>query len=131
MPIATIGERCRRAVSFADALPVLPISVAGAVVAGRPDPAACRRGSAVDRAGRASSSSSGAASAVVTNPISKAMLYPRRLRLSRATPSFSPRSPAARASDAVMMLVGAELKVVPVTIHIPLKEVIGALTTER
>ena len=53
---------------------------------------------------------------------------PRRLRLSRShrvsCASCRPRGP----DSAVMMLAGDGLKVVPVTIHLPLKDVLGALS---
>ena len=73
---------------------------------------------------------SGAASAVVTNPISKATLASAGFGFPGHT-EFLAALAGREASDAVMMLVGEGLKVVPVTIHIPLKDVIGALSTER
>ena len=52
---------------------------------------------------------------------------------SPATPNISPGSPRSRPAIAVhpvMMLWSPELAVVPVTIHLPLREVVARLTTE-
>jgi 4-hydroxythreonine-4-phosphate dehydrogenase len=114
---------------FAKALPVLPVPVAGNIVAGRPEPAAA---GAVQQSIEQAVAlvHGGEVSAVVTNPISKAILaragfaFPGHTEFLAALAGCEP-------SDAVMMLVGGDLKVVPVTIHIPLKEVMGALTEER
>lgn len=124
--IEAIGEPAVATRLFAKALPVLPIAVLGDVVPGRPDPAAApaiqqsiQRALALVR--------EGAASAIVTNPISKAVLYRAGFPFPGHT-EFLARLAGREASDAVMMLVAGDLKVVPVTIHIPLKEVINALT---
>ncbi|EAV46403.1 4-hydroxythreonine-4-phosphate dehydrogenase [Stappia aggregata IAM 12614] len=76
---------------------------------------------------------SGVACALVTNPINKAALY----RTGFAFPGHTeylgalakkhwPGEPA----KPVMMIAGPELMVVPVTIHIPLRDVPSALTTD-
>ena len=68
------------------------------------------------------------AAAVVTNPVAKNVLY--RVRLCRARPyriprpGSPPRRPASRCMP-VMMLWSPELAVVPVTIHLPLREVVS------
>jgi 4-hydroxythreonine-4-phosphate dehydrogenase len=104
---------------------VLPIPVPGPVVAGRPDPAASaaiqasiERAVALVRAGEAS--------AVVTNPISKAGLTRTGFAFPGHT-EFLAHLAGAPAS-AVMMLAGGGLRVVPVTTHLPLKDVPGALS---
>lgn len=75
---------------------------------------------------------SGVTSAIVTNPISKAVLYdagfehPGHTEFLAAlakTPNEAPLLP-------VMMLAGPELRAVPVTIHIPLMQVMTHLTTD-
>jgi len=71
----------------------------------------------------------GAARAVVTNPVSKAVLYRAgfgfpghtEFLASLANPSGAPPLP-------VMMLVAQEIKIVPVTVHIPLKDVAATLS---
>jgi 4-hydroxythreonine-4-phosphate dehydrogenase len=115
---------------FPEALPVLPVKVAGTVIAGQPDQAAKQ---AVEQsiAHAVGLVQQGSARAVVTNPVSKSMLY----RAGFAFPGHTEYLAALAAGDGrpvlpVMMLASGSLKVVPVTIHIPLKEVPLALTKE-
>jgi 4-hydroxythreonine-4-phosphate dehydrogenase len=73
VPIAAIAEAEAAEARFAEELPVLPITVAGAVILGRPNIAAAP---AVQQSieGAVRLVQSGEARAIVTNPISKAML---------------------------------------------------------
>lgn len=125
VPIASVADPQIAVERFAEELPVLPVPVPGPVVAGRPDPAASvaiqhsiERAVALVRAGEAS--------AIVTNPISKAALT----RTGFAFPGHTEflAHLAGAPARAVMMLAGPDLKVVPVTIHLPLKEVPAALS---
>jgi len=127
--IATVGEAAEAPSLFAKTLPVLPVSIAGDVVAGRPDSAAA---GAVQRSIERAVElvRAGTASAVVTNPISKAILIHAGFGFPGHT-EFLARLAGLDASDVVMMLAAPELKVVPVTIHIPLKEVMAALDEGR
>jgi 4-hydroxythreonine-4-phosphate dehydrogenase len=126
--IEAIREPAAATRLFAEALPVLPIAVSGSVVPGRPDPAAAAAIQlSIERA--VALVLEGNASAVVTNPISKAALYRAGFPFPGHT-EFLAELAGLAASDAVMMLVAGDLKVVPVTIHIPLKEVISALTQD-
>jgi 4-hydroxythreonine-4-phosphate dehydrogenase len=125
VPIARVDDPVIAVERFAEELPVLPIPVPGPVVAGRPDPAASaaiqasiERAVALVRAGEAS--------AVVTNPISKAGLTRTGFAFPGHT-EFLAHLAGAPAS-AVMMLAGGGLRVVPVTIHLALKDVPGALS---
>jgi 4-hydroxythreonine-4-phosphate dehydrogenase len=124
--IEPIGDPAAAARLFAHALPVLPVPMSGPAIPGRPDPeAAAAVRQSIEQA--VALVLGGAARAVVTNPISKAVLY----RAGFAFPGHTEflADLAGRApTDAVMMLVAADLKVVPVTIHIPLHQVPGALT---
>jgi 4-hydroxythreonine-4-phosphate dehydrogenase len=127
--IEALGDVADAPSVFADALPVLPISVDGPVVAGHPDPAAAPAVlQSIERA--VSLVRDGAASAAVTNPISKATLTRAGFGFPGHTEFLAVLS-GRNTSDAVMMLVGGGLRVVPVTIHMPLKTVIGALTEAR
>ena len=127
--IEAIGEVSATAAIFADALPVLPMTVARPVVAGRADPEnAAVVQQSIEQA--VALVRKGAASAVVTNPISKATLTRAGFGFPGHT-EFLAALARREASDAVMMLVGDDLKVVPVTIHLPLNEVMGVLTKER
>ncbi len=73
---------------------------------------------------------SGAAAAVVTNPINKKSLYDAGFNHPGHTEFLGTLSAAwtGRPGTPAMMLAGPELKAVPVTIHIPLKEVPTALS---
>ncbi len=73
----------------------------------------------------------GEASGIVTNPIQKEALYEVGFKFQGHT-DFLAALAKRHGYDAydVMMLVGADLRAVPVTVHIPLSEVPKALTTE-
>jgi 4-hydroxythreonine-4-phosphate dehydrogenase len=74
---------------------------------------------------------SGVAGAVVTNPINKKALYEAGFQHPGHTEFLGTLSAAwtGTAARPVMMLAGPELKAVPVTIHIPLREVAATLST--
>ena len=125
--ISALGEAPRH---FPDALPVLPIPLAAPVRPGAPDVAsvpAVQR--SIEEAVRLALA--GEAAAVVTNPISKATLYRGGFTFPGHTEYLAS---LAKGDDVaplpVMMLVGADLRVVPVTIHIPLRDVPGALNAD-
>jgi 4-hydroxythreonine-4-phosphate dehydrogenase len=130
VPIATIGEVEAAEARFAEELPVLTVAVAGDVVPGRPDTAAAPavQGS-IEQAVRLAQG--GEARAIVTNPTSKAMLYRGGFTFPGHTEYLAALGAAAgKAPQPVMMLAGDGLRVVPVTIHIPLKDVVPALSKE-
>jgi 4-hydroxythreonine-4-phosphate dehydrogenase len=117
---------------FADALPVLPLRHgAGAVEPGRPDSAGAPGTiEAIDRA--VELTRAGRAAAVVTNPIAKHVLYEAGFRHAGHTEYLAslcapPGDPPPRP---VMLLWSEELAVVPVTIHVPLRDVPALLTAE-
>jgi len=70
---------------------------------------------------------SGSASAVVTGPVSKEQLYSIGFRHPGQTEFVAERCGIASA-NVVMMLAGPTLRTVPVTTHIPLRDVPDALT---
>ena len=117
--------------TFKSALPVVDIGVAVSAEPGHPDqssaPAAI---AAISRA--VADVSAGTASAIVTNPVAKNVLY----RSGFAEPGHTEflgklvEAMTGAAARPVMMLWSPELAVVPVTIHLPLKEVVGKLTVE-
>lgn len=129
VPIATVdAEEVRGA--YRAALPVVPLGTAVSAEPGSPDPvwAASVRQS-IERA--VTLVRGGHAGAVVTNPISKAMLY----RAGFEYPGHTEYMAALASQDGVtprpvMMLWSEMLAVVPVTIHLPLSAVPAALTTE-
>lgn len=71
----------------------------------------------------------GATAAVVTNPIHKATLKGEGFAHPGHTEYLAEL--AGDGSIPVMMLAGPELRVVPVTVHVPLRSVPGDLTSER
>jgi 4-hydroxythreonine-4-phosphate dehydrogenase len=129
VPIATVDPATAGA-AFKASLPVVDLGIAITAEPGRPDntsaPAAI---AAIRRA--VADVQSGVASAVVTNPVAKNILY----RSGFAEPGHTEYL-AKLAEDAtgvpthpVMLLWSPELAVVPVTIHLPLNEVAGRLTS--
>ena len=127
-----IAEPAMAGAVFAHALPVLPLACAPAEP-GKPRGATA--GAVIDairtavRLARA-----GEVAAVVTNPIAKSVLT-RAGFAHRGHTEFlaelAHRPPERNQPPrAVMMLAAGEFKVVPATIHIPLAEVPGSLTTD-
>jgi len=125
--LAAIGAAGEAAAAYPGALPVLPLALAASAPPGRPDPAnapvvveAIRRAVALTQAGEAA--------AVVTNPINKKAL---KHGAGFAFPGHTEYlAHLAGGVPPVMMLASPILRVVPVTIHIPLAEVPGAVTAE-
>jgi len=130
LAIATVASAGEAIDVFPEALPVLAIEVPGPVVAGRPDVAAAPAVKqsieyAVDLVRQS------AARAVVTNPIAKSLLYKAGFPFPGHTEYLA--ALAANNGEAplpVMMLVAGPFKAVPVTIHIPLRDVPARLTTD-
>lgn len=132
VPIVEVGP-ADAAVAFPDALPVVPLSApsASAIAPGHPDPAgAAGTIEAIERA--VALTLAGAAAAVVTNPIAKHVLYAAGFRHPGHTEFLAALAapPGAAPPHPVMMLWSEGLAVVPVTVHIPLRAVPAALTTD-
>ena len=116
---------------FGEALPVLPIRTTARCEAGRPDPTnAAMVISAIEQA--VELSLEGSCSATVTNPIAKSVLYAAGFRFPGHTEFLADLAATAtgRSVMPVMMLAGPRLRAVPVTIHIPLAAVPGALSRD-
>lgn len=124
VPVVEIGAPEEAPDVFRRALPVLPIVVPAPVVPGRPDPA---NGVAVLRSieQAVSLAASGDAAGVVTNPIQKSALY----QAGFAHPGHTEFIAALVGSpmDPIMMLEGGGLRVVPVTVHLSLRDAIDRL----
>ena len=127
-PVEAITDLTRVAGVFGDALPILQIEDAGDIVPGAPDNegARCSLDALELAAGLARS---GAARALVTGPVSKAQLYGIGFTHPGQTEFVAERCGIAGA-NAVMMLAGPSLRVVPMTTHVPLAAVPGLLTVE-
>jgi 4-hydroxythreonine-4-phosphate dehydrogenase len=131
VPICLIDEPGSAGVAFAASLPVMDIGIAVTAAPGVPDASSagaaiasirCAVGHVID----------GHAAAIVTNPVAKAVLY----RSGFAEPGHTEylatlaQELTGTRHRPVMMLWSPELAVVPVTIHLPLREVPKRLTTE-
>jgi 4-hydroxythreonine-4-phosphate dehydrogenase len=116
---------------FADALPVLPVSAGIEVVAGEPH-VATAKGTIAAIETAVSLTVAGKAAAVVTNPIAKAVLYEAGFKFPGHTEFLADLATHAigKPVTPVMMLAGPKLRAIPVTIHIPIKDVAQALTSE-
>ena len=125
VPIVALGTVSEARAVFAQALPVLPIGGRVRAGPGRPEPAdapfvirAIEMAVADARAGHAA--------AVVTNPISKNVLYRAGFRHPGHTELLAEL--AGTGDEPVMMLAGPQLRVVPVTIHLALREAVEKLS---
>ncbi len=117
--------------AFTDVLPVVPLEAAVDAEPGRAD--SVNAAAVVEAIARAVGDvRSGAASALVTNPINKQALYAAGFRHPGHTEFLGTLSAAwtGFAARPVMMLAGPDLRAVPVTIHIPLRDVADMLTAE-
>ncbi|AHF83311.1 4-hydroxythreonine-4-phosphate dehydrogenase [Rhizobium leguminosarum bv. trifolii WSM1689] len=129
--IRETDEASKAAGIFADALPVMTIPVGIEVVAGQPH-AATAKGTIASIEKAVSLVIDGEALAVVTNPIAKAVLYEAGFRFPGHTEFLADLAARAtgRPVTPVMMLSGPKLRAIPVTIHIPVRDVPQALTGE-
>lgn len=126
VPIRVIGAPGDAPGVFAEALPVLEIALAAEAVPGIPDPANAKAvQAAIETAVRLVMA--GEASAVVTNPIHKQTLYAGDFPYPGHTEFLAHL--AGIDTPAVMMLAADELRVVPVTIHLPLADAVRGLNT--
>jgi 4-hydroxythreonine-4-phosphate dehydrogenase len=126
VPISPLAVPPDASTMFAEALPELPIGGSPLAGPGRPDPAdAALVIGAIDAA--VGDVRGGRAAAVVTNPINKDALYRAGFRHPGHTEYLAELAGAG--TSAVMMLACPELRVVPVTIHLALREAIEQLSS--
>ena len=130
VPIQKI-EQPKQALSvFKSALPILHKALPAESLAGKIDP---RNSNAVISSitTAADFCFSGSASAIVTNPINKDALYISGFKHQGHTDflAYLARQRGHNIKE-VMMLVGGGLRAVPITVHIPLKDVSSALKTD-
>jgi 4-hydroxythreonine-4-phosphate dehydrogenase len=130
VPIATVAPAAAVA-TFRSALPVLPIDVAVSAQPGHPDRSSAPAAVASIRRAVADVLA-GAAAAVVTNPVAKNVLY----NWGFAEPGHTEflarlvQEATGKSLRPVMMLWSPELAVVPVTIHLPLREIFKQLSSD-
>jgi len=125
IPVTTIAAPEEAASVFAGGLPVLPVALPRSVEPGKPNVAnalavieAIRRAVELVQNGRAA--------AVVTNPIHKKVLYDAGFQHPGHTEYLGELTGVTRP---VMMLAAGDFRVVPVTIHLSLRDALAALTT--
>jgi 4-hydroxythreonine-4-phosphate dehydrogenase len=126
--VARIAAPEEAASRFGTALPVLDRPLSSHPAAGAPSPGTAPQVIAsIDEA--VSLCFDGRASGIVTNPIQKETLYAAGFKHQGHTDYLASLA-AARGFPCheVMMLVARDLRAVPVTVHIPLADVPGALT---
>ena len=117
--------------TFSRALPIVPLDTPVTAEPGRPDPSSAPAAIASIRHAVADVLA-GNAAAIVTNPVAKNVLY----RSGFAEPGHTEflarltQEATGKAAKPVMMLWSPELAVVPVTIHLPLRDVVTQLTSE-
>lgn len=128
VPLRPISDPAEAVGAFAEALPVLPLALPGAAAPGRPDPAnAGAVRAAIETA--VAQTMAGQAAAVVTNPIHKGTMYAGGFPFPGHTEFLAQL--AGQGLKPVMMLVCPGLRVVPVTVHMALREAIAKLTLEE
>lgn len=125
VPVHAIADPAEADGVFTAALPVLPLALTGPVTPGHPVEA---NAEAVLGAIRLAveHARTGRAAGVVTNPIQKSVLYRAGFRHPGQTEFIGELA----GGTPVMLLASPELRVVPVTIHLALREAIERLTTD-
>jgi len=128
-PIAEVSP-AQASAAFSRALPVVALAARGDARPGEPDPAfAPATIEAIERA--VGYVRSGEASALVTNPIAKRTLYEAGFKFPGHTEYLGALAASWGApAQPVMMIWSPALAVVPVTIHVALREVPRLLTRE-
>lgn len=127
VPVRVIGSPDEALLHFDEALPVLDIGECD-YRPGQPDDA-CAAFALRSLETATGLVRNGAASALVTAPVSKAWLARVGFNQPGQT-EFVAHACGISERNAVMMLAGPSLRVVPVTVHVALAEVPGLLTTE-
>ncbi len=130
VPIANVTPPSAAA-TFRSALPVLPLDVAVTAEPGQPDRSSAPAAVASIRRAVADVLA-GAAAAIVTNPIAKNVLYNWGFAEPGHTEFLATlvQEATGKSLRPVMMLWSPELAVVPVTIHLPLREIFKQLSSE-
>ena len=127
-PVVQIDSPEEAADAFGSSLPCLQVAQAGDIVPGSPCVDGARTAfQALEVA--VGLARSGSAGGVVTAPVGKEQLYGVGFTHPGQTEFIAERCGVAP-HNAVMMLAGPSLKVVPITIHIPIAEVPAALTID-
>jgi 4-hydroxythreonine-4-phosphate dehydrogenase len=130
IPLSVIAPADANA-AFERTLPVVPLGLAITAAPGRPDATSAPAAIASIRRAVADVLA-GAAAGVVTNPVAKNVLYQSGFAEPGHTEFLGRLAAEATGQPVhpVMMLWSSELAVVPVTIHLPLRDVVATLTSD-
>jgi 4-hydroxythreonine-4-phosphate dehydrogenase len=130
VPVATVTPPTAAA-AFGSALPVVAIDIPVTAAPGRPDRSSAPAAVASIRRAVADVMA-GSASAIVTNPVAKNVLYNWGFAEPGHTEFLATliHEATGKTLRPVMMLWSPELAVVPVTIHLPLREIFKQLSVE-
>ncbi len=130
VPITIVAPASAAAI-FRTALPVVPFAVAVSAEPGRPDRSSAPAAVASIRRAVADVIA-GSAAAIVTNPVAKNVLYNWGFAEPGHTEFLAKllQEATGKSLRPVMMLWSPELAVVPVTIHLPLREIFRKLSSE-
>jgi 4-hydroxythreonine-4-phosphate dehydrogenase len=128
VPMQTVKPE-RAVAAFRTALPVVALDIAVTAEPGRPDRSSAPAAIAAIRRGVADVMA-GSAAAIVTNPVAKNVLYNSGFAEPGHTEFLATlvQQASGKTLRPVMMLWSPELAVVPVTIHLPLKEIFEHLS---
>ena len=127
--IASVGAG-EAVAAFPEALPVVATGESATAEPGKPDDASAPAALASIRQA-VTDVREGRASAVVTNPIAKSVLYRSGFRHPGHTEYLAELAAEnGRVPQPVMMLWSPRLAVVPVTIHVSLRDALAQLTSE-
>src|SRR6478672_3585618 len=129
-PVTVVTPEAATA-AFATALPVVDIAVPVTAEPGRPDQSSAPAAIAAIRRAVADVNA-GAAAALVTNPVAKNVLYQSGFAEPGHTEYLAKLAEGTTgvAAHPVMLLWSPELAVVPVTIHLPLNDVVAWLSSD-
>ena len=127
VPVRVIGDIAECPAIFGSALPVLAVPLAAAPVPGQPDQANARAVVAsIEQATWLALN--GVAGGIITNPINKAALYQAGFAYPGHTEFLAELTGVA--GRQIMMLASPMLRVVPVTVHVSLRDAIAMLTAD-
>ena len=129
VPIREIKTPGEASAVFSEALPVIREEIKSEVIPGKPNqdnaPAIIN---SITRA--VSYSLNGEAAGIVTNPVHKSYLYKANFQYPGQTEFLATLVPGKKTLKPVMMLSCESLRVVPVTIHIPISQVSNSLNSD-
>lgn len=132
VPVVEIDAPAKADAAFARGLPVLPLALPRAVTPGTPEP---ENAAAVIASieGAVDLVMAGEAAAVVTNPVHKETLYRGGFRHPGHTEFLAHLAErhSGKPVSPVMMLAADDFRVVPVTVHLPLRDVAANLSREK